>query len=169
MAQQRLAEALATIPDRRRAHLRVHDLVPLLLFAVAAMLCGAHSLYAMAQWGRERLADQPELLVALGLRPGRSPCVATLHRVFKGLDVAAFDPAVAGLACRLHGHRQRRATLLPGALLPDRPGGNRSQQRLVVQITGAQGGRRRVPRRARLAWVPRRLAAGPRAAPAGSL
>lgn len=96
MAEQRLAEALAMIPERRRAHLRVHDLVPLLQFAVAAMLCGARSLYAMAQWGRERLADQPDLLVALGLRPGRSPCVATLHRVFKRLDVAAFERAVGG-------------------------------------------------------------------------
>ena len=96
MAQQRLAEALATIPDRRRAHLRVHELVPLLQFAVAAMLCGARSLYAMAQWGRERLADRPDLLVALGLQPGRSPSVATLHRVFKGLDVTAFERAVGG-------------------------------------------------------------------------
>jgi hypothetical protein len=96
VAEQRLAEALATIPERRRAHLRVHDLVPLLQFAVAAMLCGARSLYAMAKWGRERLADQPELLVALGLRPGRSPCVATLHRVYKGLDVAVFERAVGG-------------------------------------------------------------------------
>src|SRR5437016_5375424 len=32
-----LAEALATIPDPRRAHLRVHDLVPLPQFAVYAL------------------------------------------------------------------------------------------------------------------------------------
>ncbi len=96
VAQRSLAEALATIPDGRRAHLRVHELVPVLQFAVAAMLCGARSLYAMAQWGRERRTDRPDLLVALGLVPGRSPCVATLHRVFKGLDVAAFERAVGG-------------------------------------------------------------------------
>jgi len=60
------------------------------------MLCGARSLYAIAQWGRERLEDNPGLLEKLGLRPGRSPCVATLHRVFKGLDVAAFERAVGG-------------------------------------------------------------------------
>src|SRR6266581_63420 len=89
-----LAEALATIPDPRRAHLRVHDLVPLLQFAVAALLCGCRSLYAMAQWGQERREDDPELLVALGLRPGRSPSVATLHRVFKRLDVMAFEQAL---------------------------------------------------------------------------
>ena len=94
MAQPTLGEALAAIPEHRRAHRRVHDLVPLLQFSVAAMLCGARSLYAMAQWGRERRQDQPDLLRALGLAPGRSPSVATLHRVFTRLDVAAFERAV---------------------------------------------------------------------------
>ncbi len=94
MGQETLAEALGQLPDRRRAHLRVHELVPVLQFSVAAMLCGARSLSAMAQWGRERREDRPGLLVALGLVPGRSPSVATLHRVFKQLDVAAFEGAV---------------------------------------------------------------------------
>lgn len=91
-----LAEALASIPDSRRQHGRVHELVPLLQLAVAAMLCGARSLYAIAQWGRERLEDNPDLLESLGLAPGRSPCVATLHRVFKNLAVPAFEAAVGG-------------------------------------------------------------------------
>jgi len=95
-----LAEALAAIPDARRQHRRVHELVPLLELAVAAILCGARSLYAIAQWGRERLADDPDLLESLGLAPGRSPCVATLHRVFKSLDVAAFEAAVGGWLAR---------------------------------------------------------------------
>lgn len=86
-----LAEALAQLPDPRRSHLRVHGLVPLLQMVVAAMLCGARSLYAIAQWGNERREDDPELLVDLGLKPGRSPSVATLHRVFRRLDAAAFE------------------------------------------------------------------------------
>lgn len=89
-----LAEALAHIPDPRRAHLRVHGLVPLLQLAVAALLCGCRSLYAIAQWGQERREDDPDLLVDLGLRPGRTPSVATLHRVFKRLDVEAFEQAL---------------------------------------------------------------------------
>jgi hypothetical protein len=68
--------------------------VALLQLAVAATLCGARSLYAIAQWGREWLEDDPELLSSLGLPPGRSPSVATLHRVFKALDAAAFERAV---------------------------------------------------------------------------
>jgi hypothetical protein len=89
-----LAEALAPLPDPRRSHLRVHELVALLQMAVAAMLCGARSLYAIAQWGQERQEDDPVLLVDLGLKPGRSPSVATLHRVFRRLDVAAFEAAL---------------------------------------------------------------------------
>ncbi len=94
MGEQTLAEVLAALPDRRRAHLRVHAFVPLLQVSVAAMLCGARSLYAIAQWARERREDDPALLLALGLLAGRSPSVATLHRVFKGLDVAAFEAVV---------------------------------------------------------------------------
>lgn len=89
-----LAEALAQIPDPRRSHLRVHGLVALLQMVVAAMLCGSRSLYAIAQWGQERREDDPALLVDLGLKPGRSPSVATLHRVLRRLDVAAFEAAL---------------------------------------------------------------------------
>jgi hypothetical protein len=94
-----LAAALATVPDPRRPRGWRPDypplpLVALLQLTVAAILCGARSLYAVAQWGQERRADAPELLAALGLPPGRSPCVATLHRVFKVLDVAAFEQAL---------------------------------------------------------------------------
>lgn len=94
MGGQTLGEALAALPDRRRAHLRVHSLVSLSQVSVAAMLCGARSLYAIAQWARERLEDDPDLLAALGVAPGRSPSVATLHRVFTGLDVGAFEGIV---------------------------------------------------------------------------
>ncbi|MCC6420709.1 MAG: ISAs1 family transposase [Gemmataceae bacterium] len=94
-----LAAALAAVPDPRRPYgwdpaREPLPLVGLLQFAVAAILCGARSLYAMAQWGRERVEDDPGLLTELGLPAGRSPSVATLHRVFKALDVEAFERAV---------------------------------------------------------------------------
>lgn len=94
-----LAAALAAVPDPRRPYgwWPAREPLPwvgLLQFSVAAILCGCRSLYAMAQWGRERAEDDPALLTALGLPAGRSPSVATLHRVFKALDVAAFERAV---------------------------------------------------------------------------
>lgn len=94
-----LAEALAAVPDPRRPYgwrpeYAPIPLVALLQLTVVALLCGARSQSAVAQWGRERLADDPWLLEALGLPPGRSPCVATLHRVYKQVDVEAFETAL---------------------------------------------------------------------------
>jgi DDE_Tnp_1-associated/Transposase DDE domain len=96
-----LAESLAVVPDPRRPYgwRPGHDPIPLVALlqqTVVALLCGARSQSAVAQWGRERLEDDPELLAALGLPPGRSPCVATLHRLYKQLDVVAFEAALGG-------------------------------------------------------------------------
>lgn len=83
-----LVRALADVPDPRSRHGRRHPLPAVLALATVAMLCGARSLYAMAQWGRE----QPEAVVrTLGFARGRTPGVATLHRVFKRLDVERFE------------------------------------------------------------------------------
>src|SRR5919109_5331378 len=91
-----LAAALAGVPDPRRPYgwrpgYAPVPLVGLLQATVAAVLCGARSQYAVAQWVRERAEDEPEVLEALGFPPGRSACVATLHRVYKALDAAAFE------------------------------------------------------------------------------
>lgn len=99
VAPHSLAAALGTVPDPRHPYgwwpaRPPLPLVGLLQFTVAAVVCGARSLYAMAQWGRERVEDDPALLIDLGLPPGRSPSVATLHRLFTALDVAAFERAV---------------------------------------------------------------------------
>ena len=96
-----LAAALAAVPDPRRPFGWRPECAPiplpaLLQLSVAAMLCGARGLKAVAQWGRERLEDDPILLEQLGLPPGRCPCIATLHRVFKALDVAAFERVLGG-------------------------------------------------------------------------
>jgi hypothetical protein len=50
----------------------------------------------VAQWIGERGEDEPELLEALRFPAGRGACVATLHRVYRALDVAAFELAVGG-------------------------------------------------------------------------
>ncbi len=87
-----LREALDGVPDHRSSQGRRHPLGAILSLAVCAMLCGARSLYAIAQWGRDHGAGTGHIL---GFRPGKTPCVATFHRVFKELDVAAFK-AVLG-------------------------------------------------------------------------
>jgi DDE_Tnp_1-associated len=97
-----LLQALATVPDPRSRQGRRHPLPAVLALATVAMLCGARSLYAIAQWGRE----QPdEVIQALGFTREQTPGVATLHRVFKGLDAEAFEQALAGWAQRVLGRR----------------------------------------------------------------
>ena len=88
----RLREALDQVPDHRKSQGRRHPLGAVLSLAVGAMLCGARSLYAIAQWGRDQGVTTGQLL---GFSRGQTPCVATFHRVFKDLDVAAFE-AVLG-------------------------------------------------------------------------
>ena len=59
-----------------------------LALATVALLGGARSLYANAQWGRE----QSEAVVwALGFTRQQTPGVTTLHRLFKALDVDVFE------------------------------------------------------------------------------
>jgi hypothetical protein len=111
-----LAEALAVVPDPRRPHgwRPGHEPIPLVALlqqTVVALLCGARSQSAVAQWGRERLDDDPALLETLGLRPGRSPCVATLHRVYKHLDVAVFEAALGAWLARTGSQRSGREAL----------------------------------------------------------
>ena len=86
-----LREVLAQVPDPRKARGRRHPLAAILALAVCAMLGDCRSLYAMAQWGRAR----PELAQALGFTREQTPCVATLHHVFRRLDVAAFAAALS--------------------------------------------------------------------------
>ncbi len=83
-----LLEALEAVPDPRSRHGQRYPLAALLGLAVAAMLCGARSLAAMAQWGRDH---RERLATVLGFRRSDTPCVATLHLLFKRLDQEAFE------------------------------------------------------------------------------
>jgi len=155
-----LAAALAGVPDPRRPYGWRPDYTPVPLVAllqatVVAVLCGARSLYAVAQWVRERAEDEPELLEALGFPPGRSTCVATLHRVYKALDVDAFEAAVGtwlvqtgvapddplaldGKTLRgIHGHVERGA-YVPGVHLVGAYA-HRAQAVLAQVRTGGKG------------------------------
>lgn len=108
-----LLEAFAQVPDRRSRHGRRHPLPAILALSTAAMLAGARSLYAIAQWGR---SQPPEVVRVLGFTRAHTPAVATLHYTFKALDVEAFEQALQQWAAQVaqgtHAHHSpARASL----------------------------------------------------------
>ena len=98
-----LFDCFASVPDPRAASGKRHPLNAILTLCSVAMLCGCRSLYAIAQFGRDRgkpFAD------ALGFTREATPACTTLHYLFVALDKAAFENAIArwaDLAARTHG------------------------------------------------------------------
>ncbi len=107
---QSLFEALAEVPDPRSRHGRRYEIGSVLAMAVCAMACGARSLYAVAQWGREHF---PLVKESLGITRAKTPDHATVHRVFRDLDGHAFE-AVLSRWFQAHGLKPGEAMAIDG-------------------------------------------------------
>ena len=90
-----LWEVLSGVPDPRDASGRRHPLPAVLTLTSVAILSGARSLYAIAQFGRDR---GKEFAAALGFTRERTPCCTMLHYLFKELDQASFEAAIRSWA-----------------------------------------------------------------------
>lgn len=87
-----LRAAFGEVPDPRARRGQRHPLAAVLTLMTVAMLSGARSLYAIAQWGR---LQDPEVVMALGFTSGRTPAVSTLHEVTRRLDPTALEGVLA--------------------------------------------------------------------------
>jgi predicted transposase YbfD/YdcC len=118
---------LAAIPDPRARSGRRHPLAAILAVAAAAVLAGARSLAAIAEWAAD--APQP-VRAALGARRDAPdhwavPAEATIRRTLARLDADALAGAIgAWLADRQRhdrgdgaGHDRRRAVAVDGKTL----------------------------------------------------
>jgi predicted transposase YbfD/YdcC len=82
-----LIEVFAAIPDFRQARGKRHPLAAIFALACCAMLCGARSYSAIAEWGRNYGA---RIAQALGFTHA-TPCAATLHTIFRHVNRDAFE------------------------------------------------------------------------------
>jgi predicted transposase YbfD/YdcC len=88
-----LVAALATVPDPRARRGIRHRLVTVLALAVCAVLTGARSYVAIAEWAH----DLPlGVRIRLGLTVGRAtPSESTIRRILQKLDSQTLDRAVS--------------------------------------------------------------------------
>jgi DDE_Tnp_1-associated len=112
---------LATVTDPRARAGRRHPLVAILVLAAAAVLAGARSMAAIAEWAAD--APQP-VRAALGTHrdplTGRwvVPTETTIRRTLGRLDGEALAAAIgAWLADRNHPGQRRRAVAVDGKTL----------------------------------------------------
>jgi hypothetical protein len=86
-----LIEAFALVPDPRKPRGRRHPLTAILALTTLAILGGCHSLEAIAQFGRDHGLP---LAHALGFRRKKTPSKSSLSRLFRRLDIDAFENAL---------------------------------------------------------------------------
>jgi hypothetical protein len=87
-----LVEALATVPDPRSRHGRIHPLPAVLGMVALAMLMGRTSLAGIARFGRQYGAP---LAHALGFRRGKTPTLSTLSRTLRRFDAQQLEAALS--------------------------------------------------------------------------
>src|SRR4051794_30513781 len=91
MPRLSLVEAFAAVPDPRDRRGCRHPLTAVLSLTAVALLAGMKTLEAIAQFGRDHGAP---LAHALGFRRARTPTKSALSKLFRRLDVPAFEAAL---------------------------------------------------------------------------
>lgn len=90
----RMQQVFSTVSDFRHPRGRRYSLEAILMLTGLAMLNGAQSEKEVIDWTRtegRRLLDQ------IGIRRRRGPSLATLHRVFRGIDRRQLNSALEKL------------------------------------------------------------------------
>ncbi|MFD0403839.1 ISAs1 family transposase [Kitasatospora sp. NPDC127116] len=140
---------LAAVPDPRRAKGRRHPLAFVLALAACAVLAGAKSLAAIAEWAADA---PPAVLVALGAARREpsgptAPAEATVRRVLRRVDGDALDAAIGTwLAARDPGRPppgqdraapRRRSLAVDGKTVRGARRTDGTQVHLLAAMTGA--------------------------------
>jgi predicted transposase YbfD/YdcC len=133
-----LLDALAQVPDPRDPRGRRYSLIPVLAIAVCAMLGGARSYAAIAEWAADA---PPRLRGRLGLG-GTVPDLVTIWRVLTAVDPAALDRAIgAWVSARLTAMRPpgRRVVAVDGKTVRGARAGDGAAPHLLACLDHGTG------------------------------
>jgi hypothetical protein len=133
-----LLDALAQVPDPRDPRGRRYPLIPVLAIAVCAMLGGARSYAAIAEWAADA---PPRLRARLGLG-GAVPDLVTIWRVLTAVDPAALDRAIgAWVSARLTAMRPpgRRVVAVDGKTVRGARAGDGTAPHLLACLDHGTG------------------------------
>ena len=132
-----LLDVLATVADPRHRRGVRHRLAVILGLAVCAVLAGARSFSAIAEWAAD--ADQ-DTLRALGVN-GAVPSESTVRRVLQRLDADAFDHLAGAWAQRrtTPGPGGRRVIAVDGKTLRGSGQGDQDSRHLLAAFDHAHG------------------------------
>ncbi|MFE5097844.1 transposase family protein [Streptomyces sp. NPDC056638] len=116
-----LLTCLAQVPDPRRGQGRRHPLAFALSLAACAVLAGAKSLAAIAEWAADAPPHVPARLGGPCREPDRGPVApaeATVRRILQRIDGDALDTAVGGGSLGAGAPPARRRTTVTGPCPP---------------------------------------------------
>src|SRR5580704_15147908 len=133
----RLLQALAAVPDPRARRGVRHRLAVILGLAVCAVLAGARSFTAIAEWA----ADADEQTIAkLGVT-GAVPSESTFRRTLQRLDADAFDDLAGKWAARrtAPGPGGRRVIAVDGKALRGSGHGQENSRHLLAAFDHDHG------------------------------
>jgi len=115
-----LLRILMSLPDSRHRRGRRHDQASILAVAICAVLCGARSYVAIAEWAAR---CRQNFLRRLGCRKDphsksyTPPSEPTIRRVLQGIDAEQVDRALAGWLRSLVGGKPGEAVAIDGKTL----------------------------------------------------
>jgi len=131
-----LFDILCAMPDPRQRRGVRHKIQSVLATALCAVLGGAKSITAMAEWAAEQ---SPQTLRRLGSKYGRPPSERTYRRVFANIDVAEVDRRTGRWMVEQERSLQGAGLALDGKTVRGSADGNNSARHLLSAIVHGSG------------------------------
>jgi hypothetical protein len=134
-----LIETLKSLPDPRHKKGKRHRIISIIAISICAVLCGARSYVAIAQWAQHRTQKQLKRLWCRyneKTKRYEPPSEPTIRRVLQCIDAEAVDQAVYGW---LNGLFSGGAVAFDGKVLKGARNEDGSQVHLLSAIIHQQG------------------------------